>query len=265
MGLRGYLQAARVSRPVNVVRYHVYRDVLLAYPKRHACNICGWGGRHFLTYYHRHVLCPSCGSQIRHRLLAQALGPKGPAASLALDGARVLHISPEYCLSLIFKPRASQYVRADYATPDCDIRVDITDMSAISRGSFDIVIACDVLEHVRDDLAAMREVHRVLRPGGTAILSVPQFDGDEPTLEAPSVDSPEARQRLYGQTDHERNYGSDFGDRLRDAGFIVRIFDAGSFPHEAVRAYVLEPPVPLPAAYGWNRRRVYFASTAEAA
>jgi SAM-dependent methyltransferase len=255
------LQRLRVSPPVNTLRYHAYRDVLLAYPRRHACNICGWRGRHFLTYLHRHVLCPKCGSQVRHRLIAAAVAPDGPMAALPLDGARVLHISPEYCLSLIFGRRASAYVRADFATADCDIRLDMTDMSALPSASFDFVIACDVLEHIPDDRAALRETRRVLRRGGTAILSVPQFDDDVPTLEDPAVRVPSERQRVYGQEDHVRNYGADFADRLRDAGFMPREVGAATFPTAMIERHVLAPPRPLRTSFGWNRRRVYFAAT----
>jgi SAM-dependent methyltransferase len=259
MGIGGLLQRLRVSPPVNTLRYHAYRDLLLAYPKRHACNICGWRGRRFLTYLHRHVLCPKCGSQVRHRLIAAALAAGGPQASVPLRGSRVLHLSPEYCLTLLFRPRAAHYVRGDYATADCDIRLDMTSMSAVSTGSFDILIACDVLEHIPDDRAAMREVHRVLRPGGTAILSVPQFDDERPTLEDAAVGTGIERERLYGQSDHVRNYGGDFADRLGAAGLRPQRVDATSFPREVVERHVLEPRVPIAASYGWNRRRVYFA------
>ena len=259
MGIGAILQRVRVSPPVNKLRYHAYRDVLLAYPKRHACNICGWRGRHFLSYLHRHVLCPQCGSQVRHRLIAAALAPGGPAASLRLHGTTVLHLSPEYCLSLLFRPPAKRYVRGDYSTADCDVRLDMTDMSSIESASFDIVIACDVLEHIPDDRAALREVHRVLRHGGTAILSVPQFDGDEPTLEDPSVRTHVDRELAYGQSDHVRNYGADFADRLREVNLTPLAVDAGSFPIATVEAHVLEPRTPIAAPFGWNRRRVYFA------
>lgn len=40
-------------------------------------------------------------------------------------------------------------------------------------GSFDVVVALDVLEHLDDDAAGAREMHRVLRPGGSAIVFVP--------------------------------------------------------------------------------------------
>ena len=41
--------------------------------------------------------------------------------------------------------------------------------------SFDRVICAEVMEHIPDDRAAMRELFRVLRPGGTAAITVPRF------------------------------------------------------------------------------------------
>lgn len=42
-------------------------------------------------------------------------------------------------------------------------------------GVFDRVIAAEVLEHIPDDTAAMAELTRVLRPGGTMAVTVPRF------------------------------------------------------------------------------------------
>jgi len=41
--------------------------------------------------------------------------------------------------------------------------------------SFDIVTALDVIEHLDDDVAGLREIHRVLRPGGYVLVFVPAF------------------------------------------------------------------------------------------
>jgi SAM-dependent methyltransferase len=42
-------------------------------------------------------------------------------------------------------------------------------------GSFDLVTALDVVEHLDDDLGGLREMRRVLRPGGRVLLFVPTF------------------------------------------------------------------------------------------
>jgi SAM-dependent methyltransferase len=44
-----------------------------------------------------------------------------------------------------------------------------------AAGAFDVVIASEVLEHLVDDRGAIREVVRVLRPGGRLALSVPRY------------------------------------------------------------------------------------------
>ena len=250
------LARLRRSRPVGVVRYHLYRDVLLARPRRHSCNICGWRGRRFLTYRHRFVMCPQCGSRIRHRLIAAAMQEDSPAPRVRIEGARILHISPEYCLGLIFGPRARQYVRADWATGDCDVRQDITRMP-FRDGAFDTLVVSDTLEHVVDDRRALDECRRVLVPAGIAIITVPQSDDLHDTLEDRMT--PEEAEVHYGQSDHVRNYGADFAERVSAAGFAVTCVQASDLPPAVVTRHVLQPPVPLREPWGWNRRRIYFA------
>jgi len=247
----------RHSPPVNQFRYHFYRTVL-SVPRRHECNLCGWRGRHFLTFHHRHVLCPQCGSQIRHRLIGAALA-HAPAstAGLAIDGATVLHFAAEYCLASRFAPRARRYVTADLL-PDAGVRLDGTCMP-FGAGLFDVVIACDVLEHIPDECAMLAEIRRVLKPGGVAVLTVPTADGVETTFEDPSIVSPEARERAYGQSDHVRLYGSDVATRVEAAGFAVSVVTRASFPPALVERYVLHPPVTLPGPLGFNDRQVLFA------
>jgi SAM-dependent methyltransferase len=252
------LTRLRHSRAVGLARYHLYRDLLLAWPRRHSCNICRWRGRRFLTYLHRFVLCPHCGSQIRHRLIAAALQRHPAGLRIRLKGARVLHVSPEFCLGLVFRPQARQYVRADWVPGACDVRQDIIRIP-FRDGVFDAVVVCDTLEHIADDRRALQECRRVLAPGGVAILTVPQSDEGHDTDEDPSIVSEADRTRRYGQPDHVRNYGADFGDRIAAAGFRVTLVDAAVFDSAFVREHVLRPPVPLHAPWGWNNRRIYFA------
>jgi SAM-dependent methyltransferase len=51
----------------------------------------------------------------------------------------------------------------------------LEDVLPFEDGSFDLALALDVLEHVGDDAFAMRELARVVRPGGRLVLTVPQY------------------------------------------------------------------------------------------
>lgn len=71
----------------------------------------------------------------------------------------------------------------------------------------------------------MRELFRVLRPGGRALLLQPVHNELPETVEDPSVTSPRERLRVFGQFDHVRIYGRDFVPRLEETGFTVTILD----------------------------------------
>jgi SAM-dependent methyltransferase len=59
------------------------------------------------------------------------------------------------------------------------LRYAVTDMQAVGlrSGLFDTVISCETVEHLRDPVAALREVARVLRPGGRLFLTTPNYLG----------------------------------------------------------------------------------------
>jgi hypothetical protein len=88
----------------------------------------------------------------------------------------------------------------------------------------------------------MRELFRVLKPGGWAILQVPIDERREHTLEDPAIRTPEDRQKAYGQHDHVRLYGRDYPDRLRAVGFEVEIdWYVRTFAPAEVRRLGLDP------------------------
>ncbi|MGA7306640.1 MAG: class I SAM-dependent methyltransferase [Rhodothermales bacterium] len=126
------------------------------------------------------------------------------------------------------------YVSADLFDPEAMVQMDVTDIQ-YPDASFDVIVCNHVLEHVDNDMKAMQEFHRTLKGDGWAILSVPI--GANPTFEDPSITDPKERLRLFGQEDHVRNYGPDFADRLRAAGFKVDVFTVGELvgSDEAVR------------------------------
>jgi SAM-dependent methyltransferase len=138
------------------------------------------------------------------------------------------------------------------------MELGVADMKNIQEGSFDLVVACDVLEHVPRDREAMQEeVRRILARGGCAILTVPQCAAHEVTLWHAGVTDP--CERLFGQADQVRMYGLDFPARLADVGFHVQIRSAADLPRDLVTRHVLVPPVPSAHPLPSNDRRLFFA------
>lgn len=188
---------------------------------RRSCPICGYRGRFwsFGAAPRPEALCPSCFSLERHRLFHLLVVRHGREW---LAGKRVLHFAPEGSARPVLDALAD-YVTADLAGDGVDCRCGMEAMPFPDQ-AFDAVIANHVLEHVEDDGRAMREVRRVIKAGGVAILSVPIVEGWDYTYENESVRDPTERQIHFGQSDHRRFYGRDFAGRLEHAGMAVQRF-----------------------------------------
>jgi SAM-dependent methyltransferase len=161
------------------------------------------------------------------------------------DELDVLHIAPEPAIAARLRKRPNlTYVSADIE--DKRSPMELMDITALPRAdeTFDVVICSHVLEHVDADATAMRELLRVLRPGGVAYVQVPIDHRRAETYEDPSITRPEDRAREFEQDDHVRVYGRDFADRLRNAGFEVtrRAYYEEVDPGERSRFGLGEPP-----------------------
>jgi len=154
--------------------------------------------------------CPRCGARERHRLLTLELSRRPE-----IQG-RVLHFAPEAATDGVIRGIATEYLSADIEET-ADLEADITALP-FSDDRWDVIVCSHVLEHVPDDTSAMRELRRVLAPGGWAIVVVPRVLGNE-TDEDPTVTDAAERLRRFGQEDHVRMYGDDLEKRLHEAGF----------------------------------------------
>jgi Flp pilus assembly protein TadD/SAM-dependent methyltransferase len=181
--------------------------------------------------YRPNVLCVVCGSFDRERLVYLYLLQKTDLLRHSLR--RVLHVAPERQLQHLLSTAANiDYYSADIAFHDVMVRVDITKIP-FPDASFDVIVCNHVLEHIMDDRKAMRELHRVLKAGGWAILQVPVSLTLTATYGDPSITTRRARETAFGQHDHVRIYATDdYVDRLSEAGFAVEVFNWAERPDE---------------------------------
>jgi SAM-dependent methyltransferase len=117
----------------------------------------------------------------RRRLVARTLerygvdrfGPTLEVGSGTGTNLRLLHrMGFQRVFGVDRSPIAASYCRelALYPVPVADARG-----LPFADEKFDLVIATDVIEHVDDDRKALGEIARVLKPGGTALITVPAF------------------------------------------------------------------------------------------
>ncbi|MCI5057658.1 MAG: methyltransferase domain-containing protein [Flavobacteriales bacterium] len=210
---------------------------MLLFGNKVQCNICDSKYKKFLSYgqgnaHRANVLCPNCLSLERHRAMWKYLQDETKFFSAHL---KVLHIAPEQCFYGRFrKMKNLDYTTGDLYSPLADIKFDLHEIP-LEDNTYDVVFCNHVLEHVDDDHKCMTELHRVLKPGGFAILQVPIDYTREETYEDPSITSPEDREREFWQKDHVRLFGKDYPKKLEAAGFNVESNDLIAKLPEAAR------------------------------
>ena len=174
----------------------------------------------------QNVLCPVCRSLPRHRILALWCD----AHRDRLRGAKVLYFAPEKSMMLWMKRNGISCTTADL-NGKADLKLDIQD-TGLSNGAYDVVFCNHVLEHVDDFKAALKELYRIIRPGGSLICSFPMDPKVELLDEDPEVQMAEGRRERFGQVDHQRVFGMKADRLLEEAGFAVERIDGVEYPKE---------------------------------
>jgi SAM-dependent methyltransferase len=167
-----------------------------------------------------HARCPACGAAERHRLQIDVLDRVLPTLSLPPE-ALAVHFAPEPTIGARLRAVYGQVVTADLHGRDVDLAADLRELP-FEDGAVHLVYASHVLEHVDDDARAIREIRRVLAPGGIAILPVPILCSS--TVEY-GASNPHEHQ-------HVRAPGLDYFDRYRAAFSRVDVYDSLQFPLE---------------------------------
>lgn len=188
----------------------------------------------------QYVLCPICGSLPRHRILA-AWCEKHTGL---LRKSAILYFAPESSMMMWMRRNRVRCTTADLFHK-ADLALDIQ-KTGLPDGSYDLVIANHVLEHVDDFRAALKEIGRILRPGGLFICSFPMDPKVETLDEDESIKTDEMRYERYGQVDHRRVFGLKAGRLLAEAGFSVKAIKGRDYPKEIL-------PVVGPADYDINQ------------
>lgn len=204
------------------------------------CNCCNKKFRKFLVKGHvprLNAQCPFCSSLERTRVLDLYLQKEHNLYQA--ENIKVLHFAPEYAL---FRKMVTNkniiYIDADINPLNARNVIDITHIPFPDE-HFDYIICSHVLGHVPDEVMAIKEMHRVLKPEGIAMVLTLLSDKDK-TIEDKSITSEEARLKTYGEHDLCRLHGNDFAERLSARGFTVEKIDYRlSFSEEILKRQAL--------------------------
>ena len=160
--------------------------------------------------------CPKCGSSERQRLFYIYMKNKKDFDKQ--KDIKILEVGPDdFVTKALFDREDIEYTSVDIERSNATQKMDLTNLN-YPDDSFDNIFCCHVLEHINDDIKAMSELYRVLKPGGWGILQVPLWS--DLTFEDSNI-LPEEYELVYGHPQHVRRYGRDYLDRLQSVGFKV--------------------------------------------
>lgn len=242
-----------IPRPLLIRASYFVRPVLAFALKGNEFTdpIDGKSFRTFLPYGYgtqrNNVLSPSTLSLERHRLLWLYLQNETDFFKKPL---KVLHFAPEQAFYSRFKKQINlDYTTTDLESPLADVKANICNLP-FKDDSFDVVLCNHVLEHIPDDTKAMNELYRVLKPGGMAVLQIPQDLNRAVTFEDDTITDKKERARIFGQYDHVRIYGRDYFDKLRTVGFKVSQVDyTKQLTQQQITKYCLAAGEIIPVCY----------------
>jgi len=217
---------------------HFLRTFLLK-GGNYLCPICNFNASKFLPYgkdhevikkydiigmgYRNNAMCPNCFSKDRERLVYLFL-QKLLKQNLINLRSKIIHFSPESSLeNNLFRKKFTNYTTADIITGKCDVDLNLQDFNYKEK-NFDLVICNHVLEHIENDMVAIKNIYSILKPNGVAILQVPLSTLIKKDFKKENVNTDNGRLDNYGQIDHVRIISKEnYLKKLEQVGFKLKL------------------------------------------
>ena len=109
------------------------------------------------TGYRKYCRCPNCTSAERNRL--QKLVLEEVFEKFNLSKKKALHFAPETFFRSYFSNKFQEYVSSDLEREDVMVKADMTAVP-FADDEFDFIFASHVLEHIKDDIQALKEIKK---------------------------------------------------------------------------------------------------------
>ena len=217
------------KRLKNIFRKYFYKG------NKVYCEICNWRGKRFFD-----DKCPNCNSLPRTRLVPFSL----KHFDLVGTNPRILHIAPNKNEYNYIRKNVTQLPYYDRLNirPVAHINIvqDLTNTN-LEKSIYDLVIAWHVLEHIPEDLKAISEVYRLLKPKGKFLVSVPIYpDGNLHTYEDSNIPYNDFK-KIHGHFDHCRSCGLDYYKRFETIGFKTDDLFVNTIDLNDLKKYGLSP------------------------
>ena len=185
--------------------------------------------------------CHGCNSSDRDRLVYLYLRDVEKIFTKDQPQVSVLHVAPENCIAEKLMANCNiRYTAIDsfehgYDYPEYIEKMDLLDLKFEDK-SIDIILCNHVLQDIADDISAIKEIYRVLKLGGKAILQVPISPVVDSIMEHKGYLSEEECTARYGQRFHKRIYNEKgYVARLKSVGFNVDVLKISEqYPFESV-------------------------------
>lgn len=261
----GFINSENLSKEIDN-QYKKYTQIfqpLVPYFKG-VCNVCNSEENFALeniSMIRETFRCNKCGSSNRTRQLARGLithfqnigftsdNVKDLANELVDSKIKIYDTDSNYFIAELLQ-NCTGYVTSDYLE-DVELGAKLgenhycQDLSKLTfeSNSFDVILSTDVFEHVRLYRNAIKEIYRVLKPGGVYLFNVPfksELDEHEKFIEvvdeADALKDIDVKNKVYhGDTISSKGallyriYGKKLFEEFEEAGFLIK-YECSTFP-----------------------------------